>query len=45
MPSPRHAAAQFPDIDMALAQAERDRFKNAGLAPMTVISYERDIRV
>jgi site-specific recombinase XerD len=45
MPSPRHSAAQFRDIDVALAKADIARFKDAGLAPMTVISYERDLRV
>lgn len=30
---------------MALAEAERSRFKNAGLAPLTIVSYERDLRV
>lgn len=30
---------------MALVEAERSRFKNAGLAPLTIQSYERDLRV
>ena len=30
---------------MALAEAERSKFKNAGLAPLTILSYERDLRV
>ncbi len=30
---------------MALAEAERSRFKTAGLSPLTVVSYDRDLRV
>lgn len=43
--SPRHARPTF-DVDaLEEAEADRRRFKNAGLAPLTIASYERDWRV
>jgi integrase len=45
MPSPRHVAEEFAEFDMALAETERARFKGGGLAPLTILSYERDLRV
>ncbi len=44
--SPRHARVHFDHApDLALAEVERNRFKNAGLAVQTVLSYARDWRV
>jgi site-specific recombinase XerD len=45
MASPRHAHVQFTKPDLALAEAERLRFKNARLALNTTVSYQRDWRV
>lgn len=43
--SPRHARATFCVDSLDEAEQDRIRFKNAGLAPLTIASYQADFRV
>ena len=45
MSSPRHARVRFDAPDLTAIQVERSKYKNAGLAHNTVLSYSRDVRV
>ncbi|MBZ5578227.1 MAG: tyrosine-type recombinase/integrase [Acidobacteriia bacterium] len=43
--SPRHSPERFQVCSLDQAEADRARFKNADLAPLTLASYGRDFRV
>jgi site-specific recombinase XerD len=43
--SPRHARVRFDAPDLVAIEVERTKYKNAGLAVHTILSYERDWRV
>lgn len=45
VPSPRHQPIRFSPPDVEAVERERARFKSAGLAPQTIIGYQRDFRV
>jgi site-specific recombinase XerD len=45
VPSPRHAHVRFDPPNLPALEAERERYKTAGLAPRTISSYAADVRV